>query len=190
MALTKSEKKELLDKVSGVVKDSKTLVFVAFNALTVSNATEARKGMKKADVGFLVAKKTIAKKALMEAGLSGEMPELGGQIGIAFGKDLIAPAREAYAFQKMFDKKFSIMGGVFDGKFMTKEEMMGIALIPSRETLLAQFVNLINSPIQRFAVVISEIAKSKGGPAEAAAPEAAAPEAAAPAAEAPAAVAA
>jgi len=38
---------------------------------------------------------------------------------------------------------------------------MEIAMIPNREVLYAQFVNLINSPIQRFAVVLNEIAKSK-----------------------------
>ena len=40
---------------------------------------------------------------------------------------------------------------------------MEIAMIPSREVLYAQFVNLINSPIQQFVVVLDQIAKSKEG---------------------------
>ena len=59
------------------------------------------------------------------------------------------------------NKKVTILGGIFEKRFMNQMEMTGIAAIPSRETLLAQFVNLINSPIQRFAVVIDAIAKSK-----------------------------
>jgi ribosomal protein L10 len=39
--------------------------------------------------------------------------------------------------------------------------MMEIAMIPSREVLYAQFVNLINTPIQQFAVVLDQIAKNK-----------------------------
>ena len=39
--------------------------------------------------------------------------------------------------------------------------MTEIALIPSRETLLAQFVNIINSPIQGFASVLDQIAEQK-----------------------------
>jgi ribosomal protein L10 len=39
--------------------------------------------------------------------------------------------------------------------------MTAIAAIPSQKTLYAQFVNLINSPIQRFAVVLDAIAKTK-----------------------------
>jgi ribosomal protein L10 len=44
---------------------------------------------------------------------------------------------------------------------MNKEKMTEIAMIPGRDTLYAQFVNLINSPIQRFAVVLDQIAKNK-----------------------------
>ena len=46
-------------------------------------------------------------------------------------------------------------------KFMSKEEMMGIALIPSQKTLHAMFVNVINSPIQGFVMALDQIAKKK-----------------------------
>ncbi len=44
---------------------------------------------------------------------------------------------------------------------MTKSEIEGIALIPSVQTLRGMFVNVINSPIQRFAIALNEIAKTK-----------------------------
>jgi len=175
MARTKAQKQEMLAEVKEAIKGSKSLVFVNFHGLSVANATEARKSMKKSDVGFLVTKKTLAKKALAEAGFSGELPELAGEFALAYGVDQTAPAREVFTFQKKFDKKISILGGVFDGRFMNAAEMTGIATIPSREVLYAQFVNLINSPIQRFAVVLSQIAGTKGSaaPAVAEAPVAA-----------------
>ena len=64
-------------------------------------------------------------------------------------------------FEKKFDGKIMILGGVFEDTFMSKAEMSAIALIPSKHTLYGMFVNIINSPIQRMAIVISEIAKSK-----------------------------
>ena len=50
---------------------------------------------------------------------------------------------------------------MFEGKFVGGEKMNELAMIPSREVLYAQFINLINSPIQRFAVVLSAVAKTK-----------------------------
>jgi ribosomal protein L10 len=39
--------------------------------------------------------------------------------------------------------------------------MESIALIPSQKTLYAQFVNIINSPIQGFVVALNAIAEKK-----------------------------
>jgi len=96
------------------------------------------------------------------------MPALEGEVGIAYGKDLIAPAREVFAFQNKFkvgkDGKgggIVILGGIFEGKYMTKEEMLGIALIPPLSILRGMFVNVINSPIQGFVMALDQIAKKQ-----------------------------
>jgi ribosomal protein L10 len=44
---------------------------------------------------------------------------------------------------------------------MDAAAMMSIATIPPLQTLRGMFVNLINSPIQRFAVVLDQIALAK-----------------------------
>jgi ribosomal protein L10 len=74
---------------------------------------------------------------------------------------LSSPAREVYEFQKKYKNSISILGGVFEGKFMDMEAMVSVAQIPGLKTLQAQFVNLINSPIQGFVMALSEIAKKK-----------------------------
>lgn len=161
MPINKQQKKEIFEKVEKAVKDSKSVVFVNFHGLTVADATELRRKLKSEGVGYMVAKKTIAKKAVQSAGAAGTMPELLGELGIAYGKDLIAPAREVYGFQKKMDKKISILGGIFEGKLMDKAAMIEIASIPPLQTLYAQFVNVINSPIQGFVMALSEVSKKK-----------------------------
>jgi large subunit ribosomal protein L10 len=161
MARTKVEKKEILDKLEKIVKDAQSLVFVNFHGLGVGDTTAVRRKLKTEGVGFFVAKKSLTRKALDAKKIEGILPELAGELGLAYGTDLIAPAREIYEFQKKYKNSISILGGVFEGKFMTKEEMTGIALIPSQKTLHAMFVNVINSPIQGFVMALSEIAKKK-----------------------------
>lgn len=160
MPISKEKKGEVLKKLK-TVATAKSLAFVNFHGLTVANATELRRGLKIAGVGYFVAKKSLAKKALGEAGISGTLPELSGELGIAFGEEALAPARETFVFQKKFENRISLVGGVFEGKFMGREEVKALALIPSLQTLRAQFVNLINSPIQGFVMVLDGIAKSK-----------------------------
>ena len=49
--------------------------------------------------------------------------------------------------------------GVFD--FKSQKEMLSIATIPPREVLLSQLAFLLKSPMQRIAIGLSEVAKSK-----------------------------
>jgi len=161
MPITKAKKKELVEKVAEALKKSKSVVFVNFHHLVVADDMAMRRALRKEGVGYMVVRKTLAKIALKEAGIEGEMPDFVGELAMVYGEDLTAPAREFYSFQKKYKDNVKIVGGVFEGKYMSVEEMTAVAMIPSQKTLYAQFVNLINSPIQRFAVVLDAIAKTK-----------------------------
>lgn len=161
MARTKVQKKEILEKLENIMKDAQSMVFVNFHGLGVGDTTQVRRKLRDEKVGFFVSKKSLTKKALESKKITGTLPELVGEVGLAYGSDLIAPAREVYEFQKKYKNNISIIGGVFEGKFMSKEEILAIALIPSQKTLQAMFVNVINSPIQGFVMALDQIAKKK-----------------------------
>ncbi|MCR4334537.1 MAG: 50S ribosomal protein L10 [Patescibacteria group bacterium] len=161
MALTKEKKKEILGEVEKIAKESKTVVFVNFHGLKVADSTQIRRKLKSEEIGFFVAKKTLIKRAFDANKPDGIMPELDGELGLAYGKDLISPAREIHEFTKKYKNSLAILGGVFDGKYLTQSEMMDIALIPPLKILQGMFVNIINSPIQGLVIALSEITKTK-----------------------------
>ena len=161
MAITKAKKGEVLEKLKGAFKDAASVVFVNFKGLTVGNTTSLRRDLKKEGVSYSVAKKSLTKLALDDRKYEGSAPELPGELAVAWGEDLVAPAREVYNYVKKFPENLSILGGVFDGRYMSKSEIEGIATIPATPVLRGMFVNIINSPIQRFAIALSEIAKTK-----------------------------
>jgi len=161
MAISKEKKGEILSKLQKIVKDSASVVFINFHSLPVSESTSIRRALREKGVGYTIAKKSLTRKAFGDAGLGGTMPELPGELGIVYGTDPIEGAREIYGFQKKLDKKIQILGGVFEGKFMNQSEMLVISQIPGLQTLHAQFVNLINSPIQGFVMALDQIAQKK-----------------------------
>jgi large subunit ribosomal protein L10 len=175
MAITKQKKVELVASMKDRLSTAKSVVFVNFNALSVAETKALRRKLSAEQVGYVVAKKTLAKRVLNDMGAKGEMPELPGQIALAYGEDLLAPARETYEFQKTPRDKgsISIMGGIFDGEFKTQSEMMAIATIPPLQVLRGMFLNVINSPIARVTVALGQIAESKGAAPVAKAEEAA-----------------
>lgn len=161
MAINKEKKGEILSKLKKIVKDSASVVFINFHSLPVSESSNVRKELRSKGIGYTVAKKSLIKKAFEDSKLEGTMPDLPGELGIVYGIDALDPAREIYAFQKKLDKKVQIVGGVFEGKYMDLNAMLTVAQIPGLKTLQAQFVNLINSPIQRLVIGLNAIAEKK-----------------------------
>ncbi len=162
MALSKHKKKEILDKVSQIAANATSMVFVNFHGLPVAETTQLRHDLRAHGVGYTVAKKTLMRKALTDQNISGEVPELTGEVAIAYStNDALAPAREVYAFEKKHEGKISILGAIFDNAYIGRDQALAIASIPSRQTLLGMLANIINSPIQRTALALGEIAKTK-----------------------------
>lgn len=165
MALHKDKKKEIVAKVKDAVGSAESVVFVNFHGVDMTDTTKLRKGLHEKSVHYLVAKKTLVRRALDSAGIKGETPALEGELALAYGDDQIAPAREIFAFQKKNKNKdgkgIAILGGIFEGGYLDKDAMMSIASIPPTEILYGQFVNIINSPIQRIVSVFAQIAEQK-----------------------------
>jgi large subunit ribosomal protein L10 len=160
MAITKAKKEEILSKLEDIKQNSNSIVFVNFNGLGVQDSTQMRKTLREAGVGYLVAKKTLMKRAFADA-FSGEMPELEGEIAVAYSADAILPAQNIKEFAGKFKDKLAIVGGVFQGVYKSKEEMTDIASIPPLPVLRGMFVNVINSPIQGLVLGLNAIAEKK-----------------------------
>ncbi|MDB5194550.1 MAG: rplJ [Parcubacteria group bacterium] len=161
MAISKQKKGEISEKLSKALKGAKSLVFVNFHGLKVSDTTALRRSLREGGVDYAVTKKSLTKRVLADEKFEGSQPELTGELAMAWSDDLIAPARGIYAYQKKFPEALKILGGVFEGRYQTRAEMEAIATIPEIPVLRGMFVNIINSPIQRFAIALGEIAKTK-----------------------------
>lgn len=161
MAISKAKKGEIVEKLSSAFKNAKSLVFVNFHGLKVSDTAALRKALKEEGISYTVAKKTLTKRALAGEKIEGEQPELPGELALAWGEDPVAPARGIATFQKKFPEAIKILGGIFEGRYKNQTEMQEIASIPTLQVLRGRFVNIINSPIQRVTIALGEIAKTK-----------------------------
>lgn len=160
MAITKAKKTEILSKLDGIKKDAQSIVFVNFKGFGGKDATAMRAALRKEGVGYVVAKKTLIKRAF-DGAYTGEIPALEGEIAVAYSADALAPAQKVKEFAGKFKDNLAIVGGVFEGSYKTQSEMIEIASIPSLDVLRGMFAQLINSPRQRFAVVLSKVAETK-----------------------------
>jgi large subunit ribosomal protein L10 len=158
--LQKSQKEVIVKELENALKDSSSVVFVNFHGLNVSDESALRSNLKEQGVKYKVSRKTLLKRAL-SGKVEGELPDLVGEVAIAYSTDATAPAREVYNFQKTHLGLLNILGGIFEGKFVNGEFMKEIATIPSKEVLLSKLAFLFCSPMQRLAIALNEVAKNK-----------------------------
>jgi len=160
LMLKKSRKEEMIKEIEGALQKSKSLVFVNFHGMNVADETVLRRELRDKGVGYRVSRKTLLKRAL-QGKAEGEIPELNGEVAIAYSPDEIASPREVYNFQKTHKGILNIIGGIFEGKFVDGARMIELATIPSKEVLLSKLAFLFKSPMQRVAIAINEVAKKK-----------------------------
>lgn len=161
MPLSRTQKEQEVANLQQAIENAGAVTFVNYHGLNVDDVQQMRSTLRESGVSYKVVKKTLVKIALDNAAVGGEQPELTGELAIAYGEDNLEPARGIYQFQKQFEDRVSILGGIFEGEYRSREEMVEIASIPPVETLRGKFVNVINSPIQGFVGVLDQIAKQQ-----------------------------
>jgi len=162
MAISKDKKRAIVAKLADAFEEASSVAFVGFSRLTVADASKMRKELAQAGVRYFVAKKTLIKRSLADHGYEGEVPELPGEVAIAWTtSDVTAPSRGIYEYGKKLKGAITLLGGVFDGAFVDKEKMTAIATIPPLPVLRGMFVNIINSPIQGLVMALDQISKKK-----------------------------
>lgn len=126
---------------------AKAIVFTNYQGLTHKQIEDIKKGIKKADAEFVVAKNTLLQKAITDVK---EMETLEGPTGTIFAySDIISPLKEVAKAIKQFTLP-TIKFGILEGKVLTGEEVLKISALPTREVLIAQFVGGLKAPLSGF----------------------------------------
>lgn len=154
------QKQAYVAELAEKLKASAGGVLVDYKGISVEEDTKLRKELRESGVDYFVVKNTLLKRAAEVAGIEGLEPALSGTTAIALhAEDIIVAPKLLNKKAEASDGKFSIKLGFVDGQVISKEEVEKYAKLPSKETLLSQLVFMLQSPIQRVAIAINEIAK-------------------------------
>ena len=156
-----NQKKEAVLKLAAEMKEAKLILLTDYRGITVEGDTELRRNLRNANANARVIKNNITKRALQEAGIEGLEDKLVGPTAVILSnEDYLEPSKVIYNFTKSNDF-YKIKGGVIDGKVMTAEEIITLAKLPSRETLLSMLAGALLSNISKVAVALNEVKKQK-----------------------------
>ena len=156
-----NQKKAEVKELAGKMQNAKLILLTEYRGINVADDTKLRKDLREANATCTVIKNNITRRALAECKLEGLEDKLVGPTAVIMSEeDYLGASKIIYKFSK--DNEFYIIkGGVIEGKVMTAEEIITLAKLPSRETLLSMLAGALLSNISKVAVALNEVKKQK-----------------------------
>jgi large subunit ribosomal protein L10 len=157
MPKNKLQKQEILRDLDNKIKKSTSIIFATFDGLGVKENEELRHNLKKENGEYYVSKKTLLDLAFKNEKIADlDIKSFPGKVAAVFAyEDQVSPVKAVFNFKKANEGKIAFVGGVLDGRFISKEEVDNLAILPSREELYAKLVGSINAPVSGFVNVLA-----------------------------------
>ena len=143
----KKQKVAKVDEIKDKLNTSKVIILTEHSGLTVSQITNLRKKLRKANAEFRVFKNTLTNIALEGKDAKDLSTMLAGPNAFLMGyDDPVTPVKILSDFIKENEKPV-IKGGLIDSEFLNIDEIKKLAKLPPKEVLLAKVVGGIQAPI-------------------------------------------
>ena len=155
------QKEAQVNELAAKFKDAKIVLLTDYRGINVADDTKLRTDIRNANAQYTIIKNNIVKRALNANGENGLDELLEGPTAVIIGnEDYLEPAKVIYKFSKA-NEFYKIKGGIIEGKVMTAEEIITLAKLPSRETLLSMLAGGLLGTISKFAVALDQVRLQK-----------------------------
>lgn len=161
MALTREEKQLQINDIKDKFSKATSVILVEYKGITVQDDTQLRAQCRENALDYKVYKNRLVKIALQDLEIQGYDEHLKGSTAIVFSyDDVIAPSKILVDQAKKI-KVLKVKTGMVEGKMVSLDEIKVIASIPSKETLIAQILGLLQGSISSLARALSLVAEKK-----------------------------
>jgi len=166
-------KKFIVNEIKEKFEKSPDFIFTNYKGLSSSDLEKLRKKLNASSSRYLVMKNSLAKRALSELEIKDLDKYIEGEVGIGFANDIIATSKALVDFAKEH-AYLKVSCAFIDGKLETSDRIKHLAMLPSKEVLIAMILNAMKNPItgfvgvlkavlRNFVYAVSEIKKKKEG---------------------------
>ncbi len=170
--MDRKKKEDLVYALKEKFSRARMVVLTNFQGLNVAKMSELRRQLREVEGEYKVAKNTLILRATEETPAKVLEKYFRGPNGLAFAyDDVVSVAKVLSNFAKE-NEVFEIKGGLLEENELTKEQIIELAKLPSREVLLAKllgclqavpggFVRVLNGILLNFIWVLKAIEEKK-----------------------------
>jgi large subunit ribosomal protein L10 len=172
--MNREQKAEVIAQVRQNIENARAVFLTNLIGIPSNDSVAIRKTVRDAKGGLVITRNTLIEKAAEGTKAEALLKDLKGPNAVAFAfEDAPAVAKAIYEASKEFEEVINIGGGLLGDQELSKEEVLALAKLPSRDQMLATLLATFNAPVSAFVRTMDAIKRQKeeGGEAPAAAAE-------------------
>ena len=156
-----NQKIKEVDELAEKINKAKVVLLTDYRGINVEDVTGIRAKLRGVNTEYKVIKNNITRRALDKCGFEGLDNLLEGPTAVVLGyDDYLEASKIIYEYAKD-NENYKIKGGIIEGKIVSAEEIITLAKLPSRETLIAQLAGALLGNVTKLAVALDQVSKQK-----------------------------
>ena len=156
MGLSLEQKQAMVTQLSGELKGAQAVIVAEYRGLNVELVTQLRSKARKSGLYLRVLKNTLARRAVQGTPFEKLAEQLSGPLMYGIAKDPVAGAKVLSEFAKE-NERFVIKAGAMPNTMMSAKDVKALALLPSREELLAKLMGTMLAPVTKLVRTMHEV---------------------------------
>jgi large subunit ribosomal protein L10 len=156
LGLSLEQKQATVAEVAGKLAQAQAVIVAEYRGLDVSRVTQLRTRAKKSGLYLRVLKNTLARRAVQGTPFEKLSEHISGPLMYGIANDPVAGAKVLSDFARE-NELFVIRGGAMSNAMMSASEVKALALLPSREELLAKLLGTMQAPIAKLVRTMNEV---------------------------------
>ena len=156
MGLNLEQKQAVVAEVAAKLAGAQAVIVAEYRGLDVGRVTQLRARARKSGLYLRVLKNTLARRAVKGTPFESLSDQLVGPLMYGIAADPVAGAKVLSEFARE-NERFVIRGGAMPGNRMSDKDVKALALLPSREELLARLMGTIQAPVAKLVRTMNEV---------------------------------
>jgi len=150
------EKEAIVSEIRGRISDAVFVILADYRGLTVAKTEELKNRLRGVDAHFQVVQNRMFDRVARELEYTGLEEGTKGPSAMVFGNgDVVQAAKILKDFVKENDLPV-VKVGTLEGVILSNADIEHLAMLPSREQLLAQVVGTIAAPLTQIVGVLQQ----------------------------------
>jgi large subunit ribosomal protein L10 len=156
LGLNLEQKQAMVAEVAARLAAAQAVIVAEYRGLDVGRVTQLRAKARKSGLYLRVLKNTLARRAVKGTPFEKLSEQMVGPLMYGIAPDPVAGAKVLSEFAKE-NELFVIRGGAMPNTLMSEKDIKALALLPSREELLARLLGTMQAPIAKLARTLNEV---------------------------------